>query len=165
MRAGAASQGLNKIAQLLISGELVARGAGDVENFAAQRQHRLAGAVARLFGRSARRIALDDEEFGSLRRIVRAIRELSRQPQLARRGLARDILFGAAARAFLGAFDRPIEEFRGVRRRGREPMIEGVAQDSLDDPGGLIGQKPALCSGPETPAREERSRPSRRRTP
>ena len=31
-----------------------------------------------------------------------------------------------------------------MRRRGRKPMIEGIAQGSLDDPGGLIGQKPAL---------------------
>ena len=144
MRAGAASQRLNKIAQLLISGELVARGVGDVEDFSAQRQHGLGGAVARLFGRSARRIALDDEEFRSLRRIVRAIRELSWEPELARRGFARDIFFGAAAGAFLGAFDRPIEEFGGVRRRRRKPMIEGIAHDSLDDPGCLIGQKPAF---------------------
>ncbi len=144
MRAGAASQCLNKIAQLLISGELVAGGAGDVENFAAQRQHRLAGAVARLFGRSARRIAFDDEEFRALRRIVRAIGELPRKPELARRGFARDILFGAAAGAFLGPFDRRIEKFGGMRRRRREPMIEGIAQASLDDPGCLIGQKPAF---------------------
>ena len=70
MRAGAAAQRLHKVAQLLIAGKLIARGVGDVEDFAAQRQHGLDRAVARLFGRSARRIALDDEEFRSLRRVV-----------------------------------------------------------------------------------------------
>jgi len=54
MRAGAASQRLNKVAQLLIAGKLVAGGVCDVEDFAAQRQHGLDGAIARLFGRSTR---------------------------------------------------------------------------------------------------------------
>ena len=150
---------------MLVAGELIARGVGDVENFAAQRQHGLARAVARLFGRSARRIAFDDEEFRALRRIVRAIRELAGQPQLAHRGLARDVFFGPAARPFLGALDRPIEQFRGMRGERRQPMIEGIAQDVLDDACRFDGHQPALVLALKFRLANERPRPSRRRTP
>ena len=67
MRSGAAAERLDKIAQLLIGGKLVARGAGDVQDFAAQRQHRLVRAIARLLGGAAGGIAFDDKEFRSLR--------------------------------------------------------------------------------------------------
>ena len=83
-------------------------GAGDVEDLAAQRQHRLVGAVARLLGRAAGRIAFDDEEFGAGGGVLRAVGELAGQPQLAHRGLARRLPFpGAGAPA---------------RRRARSPI-------------------------------------------
>src|SRR5208337_3135312 len=102
MRADAAAERLREIGKLLIGGELVARGRGDVENLAAQRQNRLIDAVASFLGGAAGRISLDDEELGSLRRIVGAVDELSGQAQLARRAFARDVFFGPAAEPLLG---------------------------------------------------------------
>ena len=61
MRADAAAERLDEIGQLLVAGELVARGAGDVQDLAAQRQDGLVGAVARLLRRAACRIAFDDK--------------------------------------------------------------------------------------------------------
>ena len=60
-----------------------------------KRQDGLRRAVARLLGRAAGGIALDDKQFRALRRSVRAVCELARQPQLAHRGLARDVFLGA----------------------------------------------------------------------
>ena len=54
MRAGAAAKRLHEIGKLLVLGKLVLARGRDVEDFAAQRQHRLGGAVARLLGRAAR---------------------------------------------------------------------------------------------------------------
>ena len=67
MRSGAASERLDKIVELLIARELVAGGAGDIQNFAAQRQDRLVSAIARLLGGAAGGITFDDKEFRSLR--------------------------------------------------------------------------------------------------
>src|ERR1700682_3585635 len=67
MRSGAAPERLDKIVELLIGGKLVAGGAGDVQNFAAQRQGPLTGAIARLLGGAAGGIAFDYKEFRSLR--------------------------------------------------------------------------------------------------
>ena len=53
VRAGAAAERLDEIGELLVLRKLVLAGGGDVEDFAAQRQHRLRGAVARLLGRAA----------------------------------------------------------------------------------------------------------------
>src|SRR2546430_7728990 len=113
MCSGAAAERLDKIVELLIAREFVARGAGDVQYFAAQRQDRLVRAIARLLGGAAGGIAFDDKEFRPLRRIIRAIREYSRKPELARRGLARNIFLNSPAQSFLGALDRPVDELRG----------------------------------------------------
>src|ERR1700731_4911133 len=67
MRSGAAPERLDKIVELLIARELVARGAGAVQDFAAQRQHRLVRAIARLLGGAAGGIAFDNKELRSLR--------------------------------------------------------------------------------------------------
>ena len=58
---------------------LVEARALDVEDLAAQRQHRLEGAVAALLGGAAGRIALDDEEFGFRRIALLAVGELAGQ--------------------------------------------------------------------------------------
>ena len=65
MRAGAAAERLDQVGELLVLRQLVLAGAGDVEDLAAQRQHRLRGAVARLLGRAAGEVALDDENLGA----------------------------------------------------------------------------------------------------
>ena len=53
MRAGAAAERLDQIGELRVLRQLVLAGGGDVQNFAAQRQHGLRAAVARLLGRAA----------------------------------------------------------------------------------------------------------------
>ena len=144
MRTEAAAERLRQIRELLIGRELVARRRSDVENFPAQRQHRLIHAVSPFLGRAAGRIALDDEQLRPLRRIIGAVDKLAGQSQFARRALAGDILFGAAAQPFLGPFDREIEKLRRLRRRAGEPMVEGVTHAGLDDARRLHAHQPAL---------------------
>ncbi len=153
MRADAAAERLDEIGELLVGGELVARGAGDVQNLAAQRQDRLIGAVARLLGRAAGRIALDDKYFRALRGIVRAIRELAGQPQFAARGLARDVFFGAAAQPLLGALDGPIEQLQRVRGRRRRANDRRRRARRIRRCATLPPSSAGPCSGPEIPAR------------
>src|SRR3546814_3139856 len=63
--ASAAAQRLHQVQKLLVALELVRRGAGDVEDLAAQGKHRLGRAVARLLGRAAGGIALHQEQLRS----------------------------------------------------------------------------------------------------
>ena len=133
VRAGAAAERLHQIGELLVLRELVLAGGRDVEDLAAQRQDGLRGAVARLLGRAAGRVALDDEDLGALGGAVGAVGELAGQAQLARRGLARDILFLAAADALLGALDHEVEQLVGLHRIAGEPMVERVLDRLLDD--------------------------------
>src|SRR3546814_1607078 len=95
---------------LLVAGELVGRGAGDVQGLAAQRQHGLGLAVARLLGRAARRIALDEEDLGTGGGAARAVGELARQAQLAGRRLAGEVLRTALALALLRPFQHALHE-------------------------------------------------------
>src|SRR3546814_14313531 len=76
-RAGAAAQCLHEVAQLLVLPQLVGRGAGDVQDLAAQRQHRLGGTVARLLGGAAGAVALAQEDLGVLGAGARAVGELA----------------------------------------------------------------------------------------
>ena len=98
-----------------LCGQLVLGGAGHVEDLAAQGQHGLGLAVARLLGGAAGRVAFDDEELGAFLLARRAIGELAGQPELAHRGLAADFLFLAPADALLGAVD---DEVRAGGRPG-----------------------------------------------
>src|SRR5205085_11896207 len=109
---------LYEVGELLVAGELVLAGRGDVEDFSAQRKNSLRGAVARLLGRAAGRVAFDDEQLGALRGGVAAVGELAGQAQLARRALALRFLFGTAAQALVGALDHPVEQAVGLRRVG-----------------------------------------------
>ena len=77
-------------------------------------------------------IALDDEQFGALRRGIRAIGQFARQPQFAHRGLAGDLLLHTAANALLGALNSPVEELGRLARRRGEPVVEGVANHAVD---------------------------------
>ena len=65
-RAHAAAECQNQIADLLALLHFGVGGIGNVENFSAQRQHRLVAPIAPLFGTAARAIALDDENLGAL---------------------------------------------------------------------------------------------------
>ena len=80
--------------------------------------------------------------------------ELPGQPELAGRGLARDLLLLTATQTFLGAVDHPIEQLVGLQRRGRQPVVERVAHGILDDAAGLDGGELVLGLTLETPARE-----------
>ena len=144
VRAHAAAERLDEVLQLLVLGQLVAARGGDVEDLAAQRQHRLAGPVARLLGRAAGRITLDDEQLGALRGIVRAVGELAGQAQLARRGLAGDVLLGAPAQALLGPLDDEVEQLDRLRRAVGEPMVERILDRLLDDAARLDGDELVL---------------------
>ena len=133
MRAGAAAERLHEVGELLVLRELVLAGGRDVEDFSAQRQHGLRGAVARLLGGAAGAVALDDENLRAFGRGVGAVGELAGQPQLAHRALARNVLFLAAADALVGALDDEVEQLVGLRRIAGEPMIERVLDRLLDD--------------------------------
>lgn len=60
----------------------------DVEDLAAQRQHRLVLAVAALLGRATCRVTLDDEQLGQRRILFLAIGQLARQAGDIQRALA-----------------------------------------------------------------------------
>ena len=99
-------------ADLLRRQHLVHARAFDVEDLAAQRQHRLEFAVAALLGGAAGGIALDDEQFGFGRVAFLAIGELARQR-------------GDAERAFAG-------HFAGLARRlARRRRLDHLADDDL----------------------------------
>ena len=104
-----------------------------VQDLAAQRQDRLERPVARLLRRPARRIALDDEDFGTRRIAFLAIRQLAGQrgevqrplapgqlPRLAR-GLAGD-----------GGFDHLADDSPRLARVFLEPVAELLAHHPLD---------------------------------
>ena len=76
-------------ADLLAAQHLVEARALDVEDLAAQRQHRLEFAVAALLGGAAGAVALDDEQFGFGRIALLAIGELARQREMSSAPLRR----------------------------------------------------------------------------
>ena len=115
--AEAAADRGHQIGQLLVLEHLGQRRALGVQHLAAQRQDRLARAVAALLRRAAGRIAFDDEELAALARGVGAVAQLAGQVEARRRrALARHLgLRGAAGLA------RPRREDdarrRSLRRR------------------------------------------------
>src|SRR5580658_8785490 len=103
MRAGAAAERLDEVGKLLVLRQLVLAGGCDIEDLSAQRQDRLRSAVARLLGRAAGAIALNDEDFRAFGGAVGAVGKLAGQAKFPHRSLARDVLFLAAADALFGA--------------------------------------------------------------
>ena len=85
----------------------------DIEDFAAQRQHRLELAIAALLGRAAGGVALDDEQFGLGRIALLAIGELARQIGDVERALA------------------PREIARLARRLARGRRLDHLGDDGL----------------------------------
>ena len=142
--AGAAAERLDEVGELLVLGQLVLAGRRHVEDLAAQRQDGLRTAIARLLGRAAGAVALDDKNLGAVGGAVGAVGEFSRQAQLSHRGLARNILFLAAAQPLLGALDHEVEQLVGLHRIAGEPMIERVLDRLLDDALRLGGGEPIL---------------------
>src|SRR5882762_3249780 len=110
MRADAAAERQGDIAKLLVAPHLLGRGARDVEDLAAQRQDRLGLAVARLFGRAAGAVALDEKDLGPGGGVAGAVGELAGEAQLAGRALPRHLALLAPALALFGALGDAVEE-------------------------------------------------------
>src|SRR4051812_4465267 len=131
MRAYAAAERQHDVAQFLVGAHLVGRRAGDVEDLAAQWQDCLGLAVARLLGRAAGAVALDEKALGAAGAVARAIGELARQPQFAGGALARHFALLAPPLPLLRALGDAIEQDPAGRRVGTEPMIEMIANRGL----------------------------------
>src|SRR6267154_3275936 len=144
MRADAAAERQGDIAKLLVGPHLVGRGARDVEDLAAQRQDRLRLAVARLLGRAAGAVALDEKDLGSGGAVAGAVGELAGQAQFAGRALARHFALLAPPLPLLGALGDAVEQGPAGRRVGAEPMVEMVAQRRLDEARRLGRGEPLL---------------------
>src|SRR5262245_12253522 len=144
MSTGAAAERLYEIGELLVLGELVLAGRRDVKDLAAQRKDCLRGAITRLLGAAAGGIALDDEDFGTLRRRIGAIGELAWQTQLLGSALARNLLFLATAYPLVRLLDHKVEKFGCRQRVAGKPVIELILDGVLDDPCRFGGREPVL---------------------
>src|SRR5206468_9814401 len=100
-------EGELEVGDFAVGADFFLRGRGDVEDLAADGEDGLGLAVARLLGRAAGAVALDDEDLGARRIVIGAVGELARKAELAGGGgrLALDLALGAAAEALLGALD------------------------------------------------------------
>ena len=104
-------------ADLLGAQHLVEARALDIEDLAAQRQHRLEFAVAALLGAAAGRIALDDEQFGFGGIVFLAVGQLARQRGDVERALApRQFARLARGLAGGGGFHHLADDDLGFRR-------------------------------------------------
>ena len=165
--ADAAAQRLDQVLQLLVLPQLVGRGAGDVQDLAAQRQHRLGLAVARLLGRAAGGIALDQEDLGLRGVLPRAVGQLAGQPQPPRGGLARGVLALAPAEPLLGPLDDEGQQVVG-RASGRRPASGRTGRAARSPPGALASRLvsfslvwPWNCGSRRNTRQLGRDRPSR----
>src|SRR3546814_14173655 len=98
-------------------------------------------ACARLLGRAAGRIALDDEDLGARGIVGRAIGELAGQAQPARRGggLALDLAFLATAQALLHPLEHIVEPRGAATPNGGAEMGErGERKRSGTGKGGTV---------------------------
>ena len=138
---------------------------GDVEDLAADREDRLGLAVARLLGRAAGAVALDDEQFGALGVVGRAVGELAGEAELARggRGLALDLALGAAAQALVHPLEDRAEERAAAVHVVGEIMVEMVADRGLDEARRLEAGQAVLGLALEMRVADEDARASARR--
>ena len=90
----------------------------DVEDLAAQRQHRLGVAVAALLRRAAGRVALDDEQLRQRRVADRAVGELAGQGRVLQRRLAPGQVASLAGRRRGRGRRRPTSRRSAARRPG-----------------------------------------------
>jgi hypothetical protein len=143
-RSGRDAQRQGQVRQFDVLAQLVGGRRSDVQDLAAQGQDGLGGAVARLFGRAAGRVALDDEQFGAVGRLARTVRQLAGQTQLAGRGGALDVLVLAAAQTVLGPVDDEAQQGVGLFGALGQPVVDGVAEQLLDQPLALGRRQPVL---------------------
>ena len=126
----------------------------DVEDLAAQRQHRLRVAVAALLGRAAGGVALDDEDLGQRRVLDRAVGELARQARvlqraLAARQVARLARRGARLRGLHGLADDRVPSVGFSSRNSASRVVD----DRLDEALHARGCRAWSWSGPRTAGR------------
>src|SRR5260370_10526480 len=134
MRSRAGAERQDDVRQLLVGPHLVGRGARNVEDLAAERQAPMGLAVARLLGRAAGAVALDQENLGTGGGVAAAIGELAGKPQLAGCGLSRQLALLTAPLALLGPFGDALEKHPCGRRIGAQPMVEMILDGTLDQP-------------------------------
>ena len=104
----------------------------DVQDLAAQRQHRLEFAVAALLGAAAGAVALDDEQLGFGRIALLAVGEFSRQRGNAQRAFARHLARFSRGFARGGGLDHLTDDDLGFARVLLQPGLEHVADEALD---------------------------------
>src|SRR5262245_37083317 len=126
------SQRGDQRADLLAGEHLVGPRTLDIENLAAQRKHRLEGAVTSLFGRAAGAVALDNEQLGFGGVTLLAVGELAGKRSNPERALARHL--ARLARSFarrcrlndLGDYEL------GLGRMLLEPVLQRLVDEVLD---------------------------------
>ena len=134
---------------LVVGQHLVDPALLDVDDLAAQRQHRLGVAIAGLLGRAAGRVALDDEELGQAGSLTRAVGELARQGRVLERRLAAGQVAGLAGRvAGAGGVDRLADDPAGVAgvllEELAELAVDGLLDQALDRRVAELGLRLAL---------------------
>src|SRR6185312_13125637 len=114
----------------------------DVEDLAAQRQHRLVLTVSRLLGAAAGAVALDDKDFAFGRVAFLTVRQLARQ--------RRAIEYTLAARQFAGlpggfargsGFHHFADDLLGFRRMFFKPAAQSFQYRTLDNGAHLGGDE------------------------
>src|ERR1700751_5171884 len=96
----------------------------DIEDFPAQRQHRLEGAVAALLGGAARAVAFDDEQFGSRRIALLAVGQLAgKGGHVERALLAREFARFARGLARSRRLDDLADDDPRLRRMLLQPIL------------------------------------------
>ena len=132
--ADAGAQRRDQRAHLLAGQHLVEARALDIEDLAAQRQHRLEFAVAALLGRAAGGIALDDEDLGLGGVALLTICELAGQAGDVERALA-PRQFARLARGLtrLRRLHHLGDHLLGFGRMFLEPLLQQIVDEALDD--------------------------------
>ena len=130
----AGTQRRDDVRHLLGRQHLVGARPLDVQNFAADRQHGLKLALAALLGRTAGRVALDDEKLGLRSIAILAFGKTARQTQTIERTLApRQITRLARRLARKRRLDDLADDDLGFFRMLFEPGAELIADRRLDD--------------------------------
>ena len=121
----ASAEGRDHGADLLVRQHLVVARLLDVQDLALQGQDGLVAAVAALLGGAARRLALDDEQLGTLRVALLAVGQLAGKPRRIERSLApRQVARLARRVAGPGRLDRLGDDALRHRRIALEELAE-----------------------------------------
>ena len=127
--ADARAHGADHRQDLVVGQHLVDARLLDVDDLAAQRQDGLEGAVARLLGRAAGRVALDEVELGERRVAQRAVGQLAGQRRALEQALAaREVARLARGRARPRRLDRLVDDLPRLAR----VLLEELGQLGVD---------------------------------